>query len=556
MIDQDQNATGEDKQSLPGLHRPPRVAWALLAVILIFAGFVRFVGLDGLPPGLFRDEVEKGYNAWALANEGGAVEFTVDAQGRAAMRWHRWPMLIDVFGVRTSAIYQYASVPFVKVMGLSASSTRMAAATAGTLTVALLGALLLNVWKWPAALCAALWLGMCPWHIVFSRWAQQGIFVPLALVGALAGIAGVERGRRWGFPLAGASLGFMFHVYSGAQPFVLLWGTVVCIIYWKSIRAHPWRFALAVALLAAPALPRAWAMLQEGGTDRLGAIAIWTAEGSTPISVAWQFIRNYLAHFNPVFLFLAGDELPRHGIPGAGQLAVVDALLLPVGLVTTFRKKMPLAGVLLTAFLCAPIGAAITRVGIPHALRSLPMVVPAAVWGGVGLITVSQWIYRKVLDARSRNSGAANAKGAAVVFVALFAAVALGGPCASFAKYWTRYDGRDDSAGLAFAMAEREAFEELFAERAPGEAVYVNSRIPYAPYHVLFHSQLPGRDTTSRGMEAAAGIILFDPQRTPVRRILKAVPAGTWIVDYVPLTEDEAQADWLDPGRAKLIRKK
>ncbi|MCH8333983.1 hypothetical protein IIC65_08625, partial [Candidatus Sumerlaeota bacterium] len=103
------------------------VRWVCWTFILLVAAVIRFVDLENLPAGLFRDEAEKGYNAYALATSGGAVEFPV-SEGRAGpIRWRRWPAVIDVMGVKTSALYQYASVPFVRLFGLGVGSTRMAA---------------------------------------------------------------------------------------------------------------------------------------------------------------------------------------------------------------------------------------------------------------------------------------------------------------------------------------------------------------------------------------------------------------------------------------------
>ena len=81
-----------------------------------------------------------------------------------------------------------------------------------------MGLLLLKIWSPVMALTVMLALALCPWHYVFSRWALQGIFVPFGMVGVLGGIAAIERERKWGFPLAGAAMGFIYYCYSGAQP--------------------------------------------------------------------------------------------------------------------------------------------------------------------------------------------------------------------------------------------------------------------------------------------------------------------------------------------------
>lgn len=525
--------------------RPRVSAVAFYGALLIFAAaaLLRFAGLEDVPAGLFRDEAEKGYNAWAIATAGGAVEFSAGAGGQAVIGWNAWPYVIDVMGVKTSALYQYVSVPFVKAFGLTVASTRMAAALAGTLAVVALGALLLRIWPAGAALGAMAWLALCPWHLVFSRWALQGIFVPLGMMGVLAGAAGAERDRHWGFPLAGAALGFMFYAYSGAQPFVLAWAVALVGLYGRAIARRPGWFALGVGLLLLGAAPRAWIIVAGDGGTRLGAVAVWNEQGATAASAFAQFVKNYVAHFNPVFLFFDGDALPRHGYPGFGQLLMIDALLLPIGLVAMFRRKMPLRGALLAAFLLGPVGAAITRTGIPHALRSLPMVVPAAAWGGVGLAVLTHWIVASVertgkSDASKR--AAARRRGQVLAGMAVLAAALFALRVHAIA--WKVYR-ESDEARVAFAASEREAFEKVMAERASDEAVWVSGAILYAPYFAMFYGELPPREVALDGLDGQ-GVQIFPPAGGAAAQAFKAMAPGDRMIDFNPVT-----------GEARVARK-
>lgn len=522
-----------------------RNLWLAWAAIAVAAAAIRLIGLDGSPAGLFRDEAEKGYNAYSLAVSGGVIETPIDPDRGLELRWRRWPYVIDVMGAKTSAIYQYASIPFVKLFGLSVGSTRMAAAMAGSLTVALLGALLLWVWPPGAALGAMAWLALCPWHYIFSRWAAQGIFVPLGMTATLLGLIGVQRRRPWGFPLAGAALGLCFYAYSGAQPFVLLWGAGLFFVY-RGYAADQKRSLIAgLAVFLALAAPRAMIVAFGGGAGRLDAVAVWNAEDATFLNTAGRIVANYLSHFSPLFLFAGGDSLPRHGINGWwGQLLAVDVLFLPIGLWVSFRRKAPLAEALALAFIFGPVGAAITREGIPHALRSLPMVIPAAVWGGLGLVTTAQWIARG--GGFSRAAGAARPKSSRA-YRTVLAGVALGAcfvyAAAVLAVYWGKHRS-DPETRRAFAADERQAFENLLEKRKPDQRVFVSAFVGngYAPYFILFHVAPPPRETARGGLEAL-GFSLFDPRRsTPEQRFNQLAP-GEWIValdeDRVTLTQRE-----------------
>ncbi len=510
---------------------------------------MRFADLEHCPAGLFRDEAEKGYNAFALATEGGVIEFPRAAQtdrSTPPIRFRKWPFLIEVMGTTTSAIYQYASVPFVKVFGLTVASTRMASAATGTLTIALLGALLLQIWTPENALAAMLWLALCPWHYIFSRWALEGIFVPLGMVLTLAGIAGAEKSRRWGFPLAGAALGFIYYSYSGAQPFALLWGGGLAALYRKQIRSQPWTFAIGALIFLMEAAPVAWATFVRGGNARLNAVAIWTAEDATPLLTLGRFIRNYLAHFNPVFLLVRGDELSRHAIPSLGQLLLCDAALIPAGLYFAFKKRMPLTGALLLAFLFGPIGAAITRTGIPHGLRSLPMMLPAATWGGIGLAAL----------AKQTLVGSKHFQAARLISVvcAIYAVAIL-------AVYWRLYhsDPRVENPLTGFAQSHRAAFEKVikngggFPIRAENSKVaqlkiWINGHLAngYAPYLALFFGRLPAEESAHRRLETW-GLIFFEPNQNLLGRIRSQMAPGDWLIDMN--AGGEAFAEQSPPGK-------
>ena len=520
---------------------------ALLALIVLLAGFMRFADLQNCPAGLFRDEAEKGYNAWALTTSGGALDFSGGVGTGPAIEWRRFPWMINVMGGKTSAIYQYASMPFMRAGGLSVATTRMASALIGTLTVGMIGLLLVRLWGVGPGLASAAWLALCPWHLMFSRWALEGIFVPFFLTLTLAGLAGFERGRRCGLPLAGAGLGWLFYSYSGAQPFVLAWGFCLLLLYGRRIGPCgliAWPCLVGLTLFLIPVIPTLLVRLEPGGSTRLARIAIWSDPGITPLQVIVRFFTNYFAHFDPRFLFLSGDKLPRHAIPGVGQLLLVDAVLLPLGLVVSLRRKMPIAGALLAAFLCAPIPAAITREGIPHALRSFAMVVPAVAWSGLGVAVAARWI----VDRAALKSVA---PGRASLLAGAFVAACLLVGVNDFTRYWRLYHA-DPMVRVSFEAGKREAWEKLAREKQPAQRVFINGYIPYMNYYQLFFfkpspTQVP-QDTLEKG-----GFVYFDPQRTPQPYIQSRMAQGDWffmIADASKVPDPLGEGPLLTPQEA------
>lgn len=500
---------------------------ALLAAVLLLAGLMRTADLAGRPFGLFRDEAEKGYNAWALATSGGAVDFSGGLGSGPPIQWRRLPWMINVMGGQTSALYQYVAAPLMSLSGLSITTTRLPSALVGTLTVLLAGLLAWRAWGAWAGVAAALALALSPWHLNFSRWALEGIFVPLFLVLTLLGLTGLERRRRWGAPLAGAALGWLFYAYSGAQPLVLAWGACLLALYGRRL---PWRSPwlwLGLALFLIPVIPTAAVRLAPAGATRLARIAIWNAPGASPLGVAGLFIQNYFAHFDPRFLFIFGDNLPRHNVAGAGELLWPDLLLLPFGLWLLARRRLPLLGALLTLLLCAPIPAAITNEGIPHALRAFAMVVPCSLAAGFGLYAASTALFNGL-----QRLGARPVYTYGLVVMLAAAYLASGGYTSFYHHYWTNAAG-DPAVQVAFEAGERVTWETLRAKRQPAQRVFVNGYIPYAPYFQAFFLKIPPRTLAQAGLEAG-GFTYFSPEATTPAAIDRAMAPGDWLVQGAP----------------------
>ena len=482
----------------------------LLAAIVLLGGLLRTADLANRPFGLFRDEAEKGYNAWSLATTGGALDFSGGLGSAPPIQWHRLPWMINVMGGQTSALYQYAAAPFVRLGGLGVATTRLPSALVGTLAVLLAGLLAWRAWGAWAGLAAALALALSPWHLNFSRWALEGIFVPFFLLLTLAGLTGLERRRRWGAPLAGAALGWLFYAYSGAQPLVLAWGACLLALY---ARRLPWRSPalwIGLALFLIPVIPTALVRLAPAGSARLARVAIWSAPDATPLGVATLFFKNYFAHFDPRFLFLAGDLLPRHNVAAAGELLWPDLLFIPLGLWFIFKRRLPLRGALLTLLICAPIPAAITNEGIPHALRAFAMVVPLTLWAGFGLYVLSA----AMLDF-SHRLGARQLYTLGLVAMLAAGYCAAGGYYNFYRRYWT--NAADDTAvQVAFEAGERLSWETVARQRQPGQRVFVNGYIPYAPYYQAFFMKSDPQTLARAGMEAG-GFIYFNPEAVTPR---------------------------------------
>ncbi len=474
-----------------------------LAAIVMLAALARFWNLEGLPPGLFRDEAEKGYTAlelWSTARQGqflpdGTIETT-----------RLLPIFVDAGGVKTSAIYQYLSAPIVGIFGLHVWTTRFVAALVGTLTVIatfLLARLLFTREDEPplVPLAAALFVALSPTHVLFSRWAQQGITLPLLValgVFCLLRIATAhERHRRALSLVSGALLALAAYAYDPARLVVPL---IALGAAWEfRARGGRWRDLLPAALLfAAIEIPLVLFTLTEGSA-RLGRVSLFADRSIAGALVAALF--NYLSHFSPTFLFVTGDANPRHSLPLSGLMPWAEAPFFLLGLVALAWKRPPGARLLSVWLLAAPVAAALTAEGIPHALRSILFFPAVHLASALGVRLLIEWL-------SMRRAVAAVAASACVTFVLLVLALPV-----------LSRQGAPWQYGVLEALAAMD-------ERQPGGPNVLSAEVPYAHYYVLFHDRPAPADFHERGLDAARTLILFPGMRLPAGALVARPPAS------------------------------
>ncbi|MGI8906886.1 MAG: ArnT family glycosyltransferase [Candidatus Sumerlaeaceae bacterium] len=358
----------------------------LLFLILLLAAILRLVRLDALPPAMFRDEAEKAYNAYSILKTGR------DIDGRLL------PIFIHVFGVTTSAIYQYAAIPFIAALGLNEWSARLPAAAAGIATIGFTFLVMRILRGSRTALWAAFLLALSPWHIVFSRWAQQGIFVPLLLsIGAygLARYTSRANPRKSDMTLlliGTASMGFATYVYDVARLFVPLLLLVALITYWRQLSRAPLLLGGTVVACLIGALPTLYLLFFQSGSAhaRFGFVSI-LQPGIGAVEIVRVFFMNYVAHWSPQFLLLHGDSELRHG-PQIGVLTLLEILGLVAGGVVLLRDRSRANWFWIGWLLLFPVAASLTRIGIPHALRCIVALPALQIVAAIGLETCTQHI--------------------------------------------------------------------------------------------------------------------------------------------------------------------
>ncbi len=525
----------------PGPARGFRPVPAILAVILLLAAVPRLVALDRSPPGASVDEVSNVWNAYCLLETG------ADQHGR------RWPVLyMRAYGETRSALFLYVLAPVQAIGGPTIAASRAAGALCGLLTVLLAFYVGSRLFDRTVGLTAAALLAVNPTHVYYSRSALETTLTPLLsllpvalLLWAGFGLgAGARAGPRAGrAALAGALCAVCLYGHWAVRLYVpvLLLGLVPAAwAVWRATLREPrGRAALAALVLggAIVASPLAWAHLTDPEIAARGSAVgwLWTATDSAA-AAAGKVLLRYLGHFGPSFLFGASDGgfYWLSGPAGWGRFHLYEAALLLAGVVALVPRLRGAvaARVLLVALLVYPAGDLLFGpAGQPHALRSLPGIVPLVLLAAFGAVALLR---------RVRQRHRALAAGLAVA-VALWAGV-TGVRWASYAlDGFNREPGKRFHGHVAFLEAcewlrpRLDGYDAVFLTGAgvPHPYMYALAGLRYDPARYLADDKelvagpLPDgryRDSDVVFRVGKLHFMLDDRWRAEVER-LKASPA-------------------------------
>jgi len=503
--------------------------WVLilwLCVILGTGAFFRLWRLGSNPPALFRDEAEKGYTALCLARLGGYFYFD-GPPGAMDLAFTKWPVFIDVMGVHTSAIYQYSAAPFVGLFGLNEWTTRLPAALAGILTILAVFAL---VRRWTGdeagALLSAFFLAVSPWHVLFSRWAQQGIFLPFLITCALILLHKGIREREEYLAAVGFVFALAFYTYAVARLFIPLFVIILTIILWKELKPRRKWFYWGALAFTAISVPLLLFYMSGGRSERLSRIFLFGG-GRTIAQSLHTLASNYYAHFSPAFLFFRGDRELRHSLPGMGQMYFFEAPLLIYGLWHAVRRKDAWGRILTAWLITYPVSAALTNEGIPHALRAITGLPVVHIITGTGAATLFKWLkpYNPEASSEPRPWYVVPARSSAlkylqflIIFIIIVNVVHMGRNL--FINY-------PSASAPNWQYGVKQAIEKARGEGVPPERVFISGAIPYAPYLVMAYTEPDPERLREEGLRGL-GYSFLPP--APVETFWSRAPVGAWMI--------------------------
>lgn len=385
----------------------------LLIIITLLALVLRFYKLDSIPA-LNADEAALGYNAYSLLETG------KDEHGNP------WPIHFQSFNDFKPGLTVYLIMPMVKLLGLNVMAVRFLPALLGALSPLVLYFFVKEVAKRAVirkmelfALTSALFLAISPWHIHFSRGAWE---VNVATFFMVLG--------SWLFLRAGnnpknyivSAVVFVLSLYTYHSARLIVPLLVLGLMFYErnNIRLNKKPFLVSGVVGILVLIPLLLTMFGAAGVSRASGVSIFADSGpinrindqrgehadpnsiiskvfhNKAVNYGLLFANNWLEHYWGEFLFLSGDDIQRNKVPETGQMYMVDALFIALGLY--FIAKRPKGfEIILWWLIIAPAAAAITFQS-PHALRSANMAVP--------LVVISAFGMKKLIDLIHRIDGA------------------------------------------------------------------------------------------------------------------------------------------------------
>jgi 4-amino-4-deoxy-L-arabinose transferase-like glycosyltransferase len=456
--------------------------WVALAIALITGAALRLTNLERAPAGLDVDEAVNAWNAWCVAETGR------DQHGVS------WPIKETAgFGQGTTTLYMYVVAPFYRAFGFTTVWTRVPAALAGILTIALVYSIGAQLFDAGTGAVAALLLCVSPWHLQQSRWGHMSTMFPLAVAAVVASLlwAGflcgtgsqTVRGRDSGRPagggrvenpshiraaLAGGVTALFLYGYYAIRLWVPLFLVALALFTWPRWKSRATAvFVAAAAVVAAPLVIgtlRDPLLLKRAATTW-----VWSPQDSLFTRIG-KVLARYPAHFGLDFLFRRGDQYPAMRPPPDYGVALWFTLpLMIVGaawVVGHFRKIQ--ARVLAALVITYPCADLLNEHDGPHGLRGIPGIIALTLLAAVGAMSLVRYFAR--------------ASRAFAVAVAAIIAVIGAAEATTFTRaYFTELD-RIPVRYIAFATDLVDACQWMKPRLDRYDAVFVTGNAISHPY--------------------------------------------------------------------------
>lgn len=379
----------------------------MLAVIIFFiAFFLRFYKLTSNPSSLYWEEVALGYDAYSLLKTG------------SDHRGNPWPVVyINSYMDYKPPLYVYTAIPSIWLFGLNEFGIRFPSAFFGSLTVLVFYLLVNELFKdkisqylnISISLMASFLLTISPWHLQFSRAAFEANLALFIFSLAVLLFYKALKNKIY-LPFSSFCFVLTLYTYHGARVFTPLFIALLLLIYWRKlwhiksiaiislilglILTSPLikemnkievrqRFQETSAFATLDPIVESNQKIEEDGTSRLSKLIHHRF-----LEYSRIFLNNYFTYFNGRYLFLSGDENPRHSTQEFGELYHWELVTLILGIIILLKNIKRKSSLLIIGWLLlAPIPGAITKTN-PHSLRTILSLPAFIIVSAIGLTQI------------------------------------------------------------------------------------------------------------------------------------------------------------------------
>lgn len=366
----------------------------LFFLIFALALFLRLYHFGESPSSPYWEEVALGYDAHSIS------ETAKDHHGNFM------PLVaFESFGDWKPGLYFYSAVPFIKIFGLDVITVRLPTLLASLFIIFGIAVLARTLFKYfylkndgKAAnfiFYLSLFLAsISPWLLTFSRSAWESTLATALILWGLNFwlFFLIESKSKWAI-LAVFLLSLSTYAYHSARITAPLLGFGLVLLYLQRKEKVNWKALFASGLLAILLFsPIAFSLFQKTGQQRISETSIFTdlsviersnelraAHGNSLGSriiyhrylfFAGEVITNFFDHFNLNYLFISGDNNPRHSIQSFGEFYYLDLLFFIFAGLFFIYKRRRITFFLFFYLFVAILPAAFAK-ATPHALRTL-----------------------------------------------------------------------------------------------------------------------------------------------------------------------------------------
>ncbi len=311
--------------------------WLFFFVILFVGISIRLLWIDVLPSALNCDEASSGYEAYSLLHYG------IDRNGN-----HN-PVFLVAWGGGQNALLTYLILPFVKFFGLNLLSVRLPLALLGCLSLVIFYLLLKKVSNPKLAMIGLLFLILCPWHIMKSRWGlESNLFPDLILLFVFLFILGIEKKNKGLYYLSFAIAGLSSYSYGTSYYFLPVFLIPLLLYYIKIKEINLKEACLGIGVVFFVSLPVIlYVVINTLGMEQINLpfLTIPRLEVNRYQEITSIFSSDFLVksfyNFSESIkiLITQNDGLPWNSIGFYGTIYLFSTLFTLLGLINSFKKK-------------------------------------------------------------------------------------------------------------------------------------------------------------------------------------------------------------------------